>query len=140
MNDLGQESYPEIPGFTGERRTQPLSDSQKIENYHTNNSYKDAAGNKHTVEPNGTRFLSLTKIVVNEYNSEKKKYENKTYNLNDPRESSYNLLKLANDKFFARRDGETDEQMLERQRETMALTLGIQTINGIKAAESIGIV
>ena len=140
MNDLGQEAYPEIPGFTGERRTQPLSDSQKIENYHTNNSYKDTAGNKHTVEPNGTRFLSLTKIVVNEYNSEKKKYENKTYNLNDPRESSYNLLKLANDKFFARRDGETDEQMLERQRETMALTLGIQTINAIKAAESIGIV
>ena len=140
MNDLGQDAYPEIPGFDGERRQTPLSDSQKIENYHTGNSYKDSKGVKHFVEPNGTRFLSLTKIVVNEYNSKTKKYEQNTYVLNDPRESSVNLLKLANDKFFAKREGETNEQMIERQRETMALTLAIQTTNGVKAAQSLGII
>lgn len=140
MNDLGTEAYPEIPGYTGERRTTPLSESQKIDNYHRNNSYKDSKGETHTVEPNGTRFLSLTKLVVNEYDSETKKYKLNTYNLNDPRESSVNLLKLANEKFFARREGETNEQMIERQRETMALTLAIQTDNGIIAAENLGII
>lgn len=140
MDDLGLEAYPEIDGYARERRQTPISNDQKIQNYHTAGSYKDSNGNKHSVEPNGTRFLSLTKLVVNEYNKKTGKFELNTYNLNDPRESSANLLKLANEKFFAKREGETDEQMLARQRETMALTLAIQTQNGIDAAVNLGIV
>lgn len=127
MEDLG---YEEIPGYEKQERT-PLTEEQKILNYHTKN--KD-------VEPNGTRFLSLTKIACHEFDKESKKWKVNVYNLNDPRMSSVDALKLANKKFFARRDGETVEQMIARQRETMALTLGIQTKHEVDTAINLGIV
>jgi len=112
MEDLG---YENIPGYEKQGR-HVLSEDEKIVNYHTKNG---------KVEPNGTRFLSLTKVVTYDYNPETKKYELNTHNLNDPREDSVTLLKRAQDVFFARRDGETAEQMIARQRESIALTLAI---------------
>jgi K+/H+ antiporter YhaU regulatory subunit KhtT len=50
------------------------------------------------------------------------------------------LLKRAQDVFFARRDGETIDDMIKRQRETMALTLAIQTQHEVKVANDLGIV
>jgi hypothetical protein len=101
MEDLG---YEEIPGYQKTGR-KVLSDSEKIENYHTKNK---------NVEPNGTRFLSMTAVTTYEYDSKEKKYKLVTHNLNDPRESSVNLLKRAQELFFARREGETAEQMIAR--------------------------
>lgn len=127
MEDLG---YEEIPGYVKTGR-KVLSEEEKIENYHTKN--KD-------VEPNGTRFLSLTAVTTYEYDSKEKKYKLVTHNLNDPRESSVNLLKRAQKHFFARREGESMEQMIARQRETMALTLAVQTQNEVNTAVQLGIV
>ena len=127
MEDLG---YEEIPGYQKTGR-KVLSEAEKIENYHKANK---------KVEPNGTRFLSLTAITTYEYDSKEKKYKLVTHNLNDPRESSVNLLKRAQQHFFAQREGETVEQMIARQRETMALTLAVQTQNEVNTASQLGIV
>jgi hypothetical protein len=127
MEDLG---YENIPGYEKTGR-KVLTEEEKILNYHTPNK---------KVEPNGTRFLSLTALTTLEYDSKEKKYKLVTHNLNDPRESSVTLLKRAQDLFFARREGETVEQMIERQRETMALTLAVQTQNEVNTAISLGIV
>ncbi|MEE3414071.1 MAG: hypothetical protein VZR53_01725 [Prevotella sp.] len=107
MEDLG---YDTIPGYEKQGR-HVLSEDEKISNYHT--KYYDKKSGV-TVEPNGTRFLSLTKIVTNEYDDKTKKYRLVTYNLNDPRESSVTLLKRAQDAFFARREGESTEDMIAR--------------------------
>ena len=60
MEDLG---YDDIPGYEKQGRT-PLTDAAKIKNYHTPNKDKNT---KKVIEPNGTRFLSLTKIAVKEF-------------------------------------------------------------------------
>lgn len=109
MEDLG---YDEIPGYEKQGRTK-LPDAAKIKNYHTPNEDKKT---KKIIEPNGTRFLSLTKIAVKELVG--KEWVVKEYNLNDPNKSSVELLSLANEKFFSK--------SLEEQREIMALTLAIQ--------------
>ena len=57
MEDLG---YDDIPGYVSGSRTK-LSEEAKIKNYHTPN--KDKATGK-VIEPNGTRFLTLTQIVT----------------------------------------------------------------------------
>jgi hypothetical protein len=123
MEDLG---YDNIPGYEKQGRLldeygnpRDLYDSEKITNYHTENVYEyveNGIKKKKVVEPNGTRFLSLTKIVCKEIVDGKVKLV--TYNLNDPRKSSTDLLKLANEKFF--------NKSIEEQKEIMALTLGIQ--------------
>lgn len=127
MEDLG---YDKIPGYEKTGR-KILSDAEKVGNYHKKN------GN---IEPNGTRFLSLTKVVTNEYDPKTQSYKLVEHNLNDPRESSTTLLQRAQDVFFARREGESIEQMIERQREAMALTLAIQTQNEVNTAVDLGIV
>ena len=67
-----------------------LDPSKRIKNYHTNNSYKDKQGKKHTVEPNGTRFISFNGI-----------YTNKGFiSFNDPKLSSKDNLQKAKDYFF----------------------------------------
>lgn len=67
-----------------------LDTSKRIKNYHTNNSYKDKQGKKHTVEPNGTRFISFNGI-----------YTNKGFiSFNDPKLSSKDNLQRAKDYFF----------------------------------------
>jgi hypothetical protein len=101
MEDLG---YDDIPGYEKQGR-HILNDDERIVNYHTANG---------KVEPNGTRFLSLTKVITNEYDDKAHKYKLVTHNLNDPREDSKTLLKRAQDVFFARRDGETIEDMITR--------------------------
>ena len=127
MEDLG---YEEIPGYTKTGR-KVLSDAEKLENYHTKNK---------NIEPNGTRFLSLTAVTTYDYDSKEKKFKLTTHNLNDPREDSITLLKRAQKHFFARREGESIEQMIARQRETMALTLAVQTQNEVNTAVQLGIV
>lgn len=114
MEDLG---YEEIDGYEKQGRRK-LKENEKIKNYHT--SRKDG------VEPNGTRFLSLTQIVVKEGD------KLVTYNLNDPRMSSNDLLKLANEKFFSK--------SLQEQEDIMAYTLAIQTDNAIEFALNHGII
>jgi hypothetical protein len=115
MEDLG---YENIPGYKKTGR-HILSDSEKVENYHTENVDKKTGK---VIEPNGTRFLSLTSITVKEYNPKTKKNELVTYNLNDPRERSVDLLKLANEKFF-NIPGLSREELLEKQKEILSLTL-----------------
>ena len=67
-----------------------LDPSRRIKNYHTNNSYEDKQGKKHTVEPNGTRFISFNGI-----------YTNKGFiSFNDPKLSSKDNLQRAKDYFF----------------------------------------
>ena len=119
MEDLG---YENIPGYEKQGRRK-LKEEEKIQNYHTPNKDKE---NDRTIEPNGTRFWSLTEIAVEENG------EIKTYNLNDPRMSSTELLKLANEKFF--------DRSLEDQEKIIALTLHRRMIDSVKFAVRHGIV
>ena len=110
-----------------------LKEEEKILNYHTPNIGNDSKGTQRIVEPNGTRFLSLTELYVNEGG------KLVHYNLNDPNVSSNDLLKLANEKFFNLRDEdwydrsgnrlteiEANARRIERQKETLAYTLALQ--------------
>lgn len=131
MEDLG---YNDIPGYEKQGRLldengnpRALRNEEKIKNYHTPNKDKKT---KKIIEPNGTRFLSLTKIVVKEVENGKSVL--KEYNLNDPNKSSVELLKLANDKLF--------NKSIEEQREIMALTLAIQNRHEVQTAIDLGIV
>ena len=122
MEDLG---YKDIPGYVLQDR-EPLSDEQKIKNYHTVHKQQDAKGKTFTVEPNGTRFWSMTEIVVLENGKEV------TYNLNDPNKSSTELLKLANEKFF--------DKSVEDQKDIIARTLAVQNRLEVKTAIDLGLV
>ncbi len=130
MENLG---YKEIPGYERENR-KVLSDAEKIVNLHTNNG---------KVEPNGTRFLSLTEVALLDEDGTVKlddKGNIVTVNLNDPTKSSVEMLKLANKNFFTKKEGETDEQFLNRQRDIMAYTLNIQYDLEVQNAIDLGIV
>ena len=131
MEDLG---YDNIPGYEKQGR-KVLPKEAYIKNYHTKNG---------SVEPNGTRFLSLTEVVqLDKKTGEPMLDEDgnlKTINLNDPTKSSEEMLKLANEWLFEKRDGETDEQFLERQRKTMAYTLNIQYQLEVQNAIDLGLV
>jgi hypothetical protein len=123
MEDLG---YDTIPGYQKQGRRK-LDENEKVLNYHTPN--KDKQTGK-IVEPNGTRFLSLTKIVCKEKVNGKTVL--RTYNLNDPNVSSTELLKLANEHFF--------NKSLEEQKDIIALTLATQAMNEIDTAIDLGLV
>lgn len=130
MEDLG---YDDIPGYTKQGR-KVLDEKDYIKNYHTKNK---------SIEPNGTRFLSLTEIVELDKDGKPKFDENgklKFINLNDPRVSSKDLLKLANDNLFEKLEGETNEQFVERQRKIMALTLNGQYELEVQKAIELGII
>lgn len=125
MEDLG---YDNISGYIKQGRKQ-LSDKSKIKNYHTDNKNIYRNGKKvkgEKVEPNGTRFLALTQIVINNNG----KFE--TINLNDPNKSSKELLELANKHFF--------NKPIEEQREIMAYTLDVQRKQSIAKAEKMGLI
>ena len=113
MEDLG---YDEIPGYTKTGK-QPIPKEAYIKNYHTKN--KD-------VEPNGTRFFSLTEIYVLENG------QFKTINLNDPRMSSKEALKLANKYFF--------DKTPQEQRQIMTYVLNKQLDRAIQAMQKLGVV
>ena len=140
MEDLGYKDE-DIPGYTKQGR-KVLPKSAYIKNYHTNNKV-EVNGKTVTVEPNGTRFLSLTEIVQLDKNNYPMFNDDgtfKTINLNDPTESSKKMLELANEYLFEKRQGETDEQFLERQRLTMAYTLNIQYRLEVQNAIDLGLV
>ena len=115
MEDLG---YTDIDGYEFEGRTK-LSENQKIKNYHT--------ARTDGVEPNGTRFLSLTEIVVLQNG------EFVPINLNNPKEDSVTLLRKANENFF--------NKSLKDKRDIMAYTLHFsQTMLAVQDAVDQGIV
>lgn len=126
MEDLG---YKEIPDYEKQGR-HVLTDAEKIKNLHTSNKVGDIA-----VEPNGTRFLSLTEVAELDKDGKIKLDDSGnivTVNLNDPTKSSVEMLKLANDKFFS--------QPLEKQRDIMAYTLNVQYQLEVQTAIDLGIV
>lgn len=100
-----------------------IDDTVKIKNYHTSNKYKNSKGETVTVEPNGTRFSSLTSILND--NGDRIKF-------NDPKKSSIDCLKLADQEFF--------NKSREQQRNIMARVLDIQFKEELKKAIKLGLI
>lgn len=100
-----------------------IDDTVKIKNYHTPNKYKNSKGETVTVEPNGTRFSSLTSILDD---------NGKRIKFNDPKKSSTECLKLADEQFF--------NKSREQQRNIMARVLDIQFKEELKKAMKLGLV
>lgn len=100
-----------------------IDDTVKIKNYHTPNKYKNSKGETVSVEPNGTRFSSLTSILDDNGNRIK---------FNDPKKSSTECLKLADEQFF--------NKSREQQRNIMARVLDIQFKEELKKAINLGLV
>lgn len=126
MEDLG---YDNIPGYQKQNR-KPIPKEAYIKNYHTPNKVKVG---KETIkiEPNGTRFLSLTEIKVLKTDQNGEQYL-ATINFNDPRMSSTDLLKLAYDEFFSK--------SLAEKQQIMAYTLGTQYKLEVEKAIELGII
>lgn len=100
-----------------------IDDTVKIKNYHTPNKYKNSKGETVKVEPNGTRFSSLTSILDD---------NGKRIKFNDPKKSSTECLKLAYEQFF--------NKSREQQRNIMARVLDIQFKEELKKAMKLGLV
>ena len=100
-----------------------IDDTVKIKNYHTPNKYKNSKGETVTVEPNGTRFSSLTSILDD---------NGKRIKFNEPKKSSTECLKLADEQFF--------NKSREQQRNIMARVLDIQFKEELKKAMKLGLV
>ena len=100
-----------------------IDDTVKINNYHTPNKYKNSKGETVTVEPNGTRFSSLTSILDD---------NGKRIKFNDPKKSSTDCLKLADQEFF--------NKSREQQRNIMARVLDIQFKEEVKKAIKLGLI
>lgn len=100
-----------------------IDDTVKIKNYHTPNKYKNSKGETVSVEPNGTRFSSLTSILDD---------NGKRIKFNDPKKSSIDCLKLADEQFF--------NKSREQQRDIMARVLDIQFKEELKKAIKLGLV
>lgn len=100
-----------------------IDDTVKIKNYHTPNKYKNSKGETVTVEPNGTRFSSLTSILDD---------NGKRIKFNDPKKSSIKCLKLADEQFF--------NKSREQQRDIMARVLDIQFKEEVKKSIKLGLV
>lgn len=100
-----------------------IDDTVKIKNYHTPNKYVNSKGETIKVEPNGTRFSSLTSILDDNGNRIK---------FNDPKKSSIDCLKLADEQFF--------NKNREQQRNIMARVLDIQFKEEVKKAIKLGLI
>lgn len=100
-----------------------IDDIVKIKNYHTPNKYVNSKGETVKVEPNGTRFSSLTSILDDNGNRIK---------FNDPKKSSIDCLKLADEQFF--------NKSREQQRNIMARVLDIQFKEEVKKAIKLGLI
>lgn len=100
-----------------------IDDTVKIKNYHTPNKYVNSKGETVNVEPNGTRFSSLTSILDDNGNRIK---------FNDPKKSSIDCLKLADEQFF--------NKNREQQRNIMARVLDIQFKEEVKKAIKLGLI
>lgn len=100
-----------------------IDDTVKIKNYHTPNKYVNSKGETVKIEPNGTRFSSLTSILDDNGNRIK---------FNDPKKSSIDCLKLADEQFF--------NKSREQQRNIMARVLDIQFKEEVKKAIKLGLI
>lgn len=100
-----------------------IDDTVKIKNYHTPNKYENSKGETVSVEPNGTRFSSLTSILND--NGDRIKF-------NDPKKSSIDCLKLADQEFF--------NKSREQQRNIMARVLDIQFKEEVKKVIKLGLI
>lgn len=100
-----------------------IDDTVKIKNYHTPNKYVNSKGETVKVEPNGTRFSSLTSILDDNGNRIK---------FNDPKKSSIDCMKLADEQFF--------NKSREQQRNIMARVLDIQFKEEVKKAIKLGLI
>ena len=100
-----------------------IDDTVKIKNYHTPNKYVNSKGETVKVEPNGTRFSSLTSILDDNGNRIK---------FNDPKKSSIDCLRLAYEQFF--------NKSREQQRNIMARVLDIQFKEEVKKAIKLGLI
>lgn len=100
-----------------------IDDTVKIKNYHTPNKYVNSKGETVKVEPNGIRFSSLTSILDDNGNRIK---------FNDPKKSSIDCLKLADEQFF--------NKNREQQRNIMARVLDIQFKEEVKKAIKLGLI
>lgn len=100
-----------------------IDDTVKIKNYHTPNKYVNSKGETVKVEPNGTRFSSLTSILDDNGNRIK---------FNDPKKSSIDCLKIADEQFF--------NKSREQQRNIMARVLDIQFKEEVKKAIKLGLI
>lgn len=100
-----------------------IDDTVKIKNYHTPNKYENSKGETVSVEPNGTRFSSLTSILND--NGDRIKF-------NDPKKSSIDCLKLADQEFF--------NKSREQQRDIIARVLDIQFKEEVKKAIKLGLI
>lgn len=100
-----------------------IDDTVKIKNYHTPNKYVNSKGETVEVEPNGTRFSSLTSILNDEC---------KRIKFNDPKKSSTECLKIADQEFF--------NKTREQQRNIMARVLDIQFKEEVKKAIRLGLI
>ncbi len=100
-----------------------IDDTVKIKNYHTSNKYVNSKGETVEVEPNGTRFSSLTSILND---------NGKRIKFNDPKKSSTECLKLADEEFF--------NKSREQQRNIMARVLDIQFKEELKKAIKLGLI
>lgn len=100
-----------------------IDDTVKIKNYHTSNKYKNSKGETVEVEPNGTRFSSLTSILDD---------NGKRIKFNDPKKSSLECLKLADEQFF--------NKSREQQRNIIARVLDIQFKEELKKAIKLGLI
>ena len=100
-----------------------IDDTVKIKNYHTPNSYINSKGETVSVEPNGTRFSSLTSILDD---------NGKRIKFNDPKKSSLDCLKLADEQFF--------NKSREQQRDIIARVLDLQFKEELKKAIRLGLV
>lgn len=117
MDDLGY-NMKNVPGYvpTGNKK---LDDRDKVVNYHTKR--------KDGVEPNGTRFWSLTMLKIKNADGSWR-----YVNLNNPNKSSQDLLKLANEEFFSK--------SLKEQQDIIAWTLSEQNKLEVEKAVQLGIV
>lgn len=100
-----------------------IDDTVKIKNYHTPNKYVNSKGETVNVEPNGTRFSSLTSILDDNGNRIK---------FNNPKKSSIDCLKLADEQFF--------NKSREQQRNIIARVLDIQFKEEVKKAIKLGLI
>lgn len=100
-----------------------IDDTVKIKNYHTPNKYVNSKGETVKIEPNGTRFSSLTSILDD---------NGKRIKFNDPKKSSTECLKIADQEFF--------NKTREQQRNIIARVLDIQFKEEVKKAIRLGLI
>jgi hypothetical protein len=89
----------QLEGYTDDEGNchAPLTEDQKIKNYHTKAKYK-VNGKTKTVDPNGTRFRFLTGIY--KFTQRDGKMVEEYIDLSDPKVSSKELVRLAKQEFF----------------------------------------